>query len=89
MGRNPASSVNMPGSARRESGQRRRKDGTARSWQELTRAHQRQTPALPAFVGGFAGLPLTIINAETMSLERRKLLAAYGAQLELTEGRLA
>jgi cysteine synthase A len=34
------------------------------------------------------GIPLTLTMPETMSLERRKLLTAYGAHLELTEGRL-
>ena len=34
------------------------------------------------------GIPLTLTMPETMSLERRKLLTAYGAHLLLTEGRL-
>ncbi len=39
-----------------------------------------------AFVGAARGIPLTLTMPETMSLERRKLLLAYGAKLVLTEG---
>ena len=39
-----------------------------------------------AFVAVARGIPLTLTLPETMSLERRKLLIAYGAQLVLTEG---
>ena len=41
-----------------------------------------------AFVAASRGIPLTLTMPETMSLERRKLLTAYGARLLLTEGRL-
>ena len=41
-----------------------------------------------AFVAASRGIPLTLTMPETMSLERRKLLTAYGARLQLTEGRL-
>ncbi|KEF42224.1 MAG: cysteine synthase [Cyanobium sp. CACIAM 14] len=41
-----------------------------------------------AFVAASRGIPLTLTMPETMSLERRKLLTAYGAHLVLTEGRL-
>jgi len=37
-------------------------------------------------VAAALGIPVTLTMPETMSLERRKLLAAYGARLELTEG---
>ena len=39
-----------------------------------------------AFVAAARGIPLTLTMPETMSIERRKLLATYGAKLVLTEG---
>lgn len=39
-----------------------------------------------AFVAAARGIPLTLTMPETMSIERRKLLVAYGARLVLTEG---
>ncbi|GAA0284082.1 cysteine synthase A [Rhodovulum strictum] len=39
-----------------------------------------------AFVAAARGIPITLTMPETMSLERRKLLLAYGARLVLTEG---
>lgn len=39
-----------------------------------------------AFVAAAQGIPLTLTMPETMSIERRKLLVAYGAKLVLTEG---
>jgi cysteine synthase A len=39
-----------------------------------------------AFVAAARAIPLTLTMPETMSVERRKLLVAYGAKLILTEG---
>ena len=39
-----------------------------------------------AYVAAARGIPLTLTMPETMSIERRKLLIAYGAKLVLTEG---
>ncbi len=39
-----------------------------------------------AFVAAARGIPLTLTMPETMSIERRKLILAYGAKLVLTEG---
>jgi cysteine synthase A len=39
-----------------------------------------------AFVAAARGIPITLTMPETTSLERRKLLIAYGANLVLTEG---
>jgi len=39
-----------------------------------------------AFVAAARKIPLTLTMPETMSIERRKLLLAYGAKLVLTEG---
>ena len=39
-----------------------------------------------AFVAASRGIPITLTMPETMSIERRKLLLAYGARLVLTEG---
>ena len=39
-----------------------------------------------AFVGGLLGYPVTIILPEGMSIERRKIIEAYGAKIIYTPG---
>ena len=39
-----------------------------------------------AFVGAARGYPVTLVMPDTMSRERRKVIKAFGAKLELTEG---
>ena len=39
-----------------------------------------------AMVGAAKGYPVTLVMPETMSIERRKLMQAYGANLVLTPG---
>lgn len=39
-----------------------------------------------AFVAAARGIPITLTMPDTMSIERRKILLAYGAKLVLTEG---
>src|SRR5665647_1078570 len=83
-GRNPAYSVKCRiGAAMVWDAEQR---GLLGSGKELVEPTSGNTGIALAFVAAAKGIPLTLTMPETMSIERRKLLLAYGAKLVLTEG---
>ncbi|MGA8055455.1 MAG: cysteine synthase A [Burkholderiales bacterium] len=83
-GRNPAYSVKCRiGAAMIWAAERR---GLLGPGKEIVEPTSGNTGIALAFVAAARNIPLTLTMPETMSLERRKLLIAYGAKLVLTEG---
>ncbi len=83
-GRNPAYSVKCRiGAAMVDDAEKR---GVLGAGKEIVEPTSGNTGIALAFVAAARGIPLTLTMPETMSIERRKLLVAYGAKLVLTEG---
>jgi cysteine synthase A len=83
-GRNPAYSVKCRiGAAMIWDAEKRGQLGPGKEIVEPTSGN---TGIALAFVAAAKGIPITLTMPETMSIERRKLLLAYGAKLVLTEG---
>jgi cysteine synthase A len=82
-GRNPAYSVKCRiGAAMVWDAERR---GVLGPGKEIIEPTSGNTGIALAFVAAARGYPVTLTMPETMSIERRKLLLAYGAKLVLTE----
>src|SRR5260370_1806412 len=83
-GRNPAYSVKCRiGAAMVWDAEKR---GLLGPGKELVEPTSGNTGIALAFVAAARNIPLTLTMPDTISLERRKLLIAYGANLVLTEG---
>src|ERR1700722_17795181 len=83
-GRNPAYSVKCRiGASMIWDAEKR---GTLRPGKEIIEPTSGNTGIALAFVGAARGYPVTLTMPDTMSIERRKVLAALGARVLLTEG---
>jgi cysteine synthase A len=83
-GRNPAYSVKCRiGAALIWDAEKR---GILGQGKEIVEPTSGNTGIALAFVAAARGIPITLTMPETMSIERRKLLRVYGANLVLTEG---
>ena len=83
-GRNPAYSVKCRiGAAMIWDAEKR---GLLGPGKEIVEPTSGNTGIALAFVAAARGIPITLTMPDTMSIERRKLLLAYGARLVLTEG---
>lgn len=81
---NPASSVkDRTALAMIEAAER---DGILRPGSTIVEATSGNTGVGLAFAAAVKGYAVVIVMPETMSVERRRLVAAYGARLELTPG---